>query len=529
MNRPHKYQLLAAAGLFGAVLGGLLIEGTGPGPAPGRAFRMTLSNEPPTLDWTLATDSVSITVLNNLMEGLTEYDGQLRPRPAIANSWEVSSDGRVYRFHLREDALWSDGVRVTAADFEYSWKRLLDPETGAEYAYFLYDLEGAEDYNSGRLKDPSAVGVRALDDSTLEVRLRKPIVFFPSIATFVVTFPLRRDVVEKYGDRWTEPSHIVTNGPFLLSEWRHEYKLTLIPNPRYYGPPPGMNRVTLFVINETTTALTLYETGDLELTPLPPEAIETFRGRPDYVSTPLLRGNYYGFNLKKAPFHDPRVRQAFSLAIDRRDLPRILKRGEIPSAYWIPPGMPYHNPDIGLSFDPDRARRLLSEAGYPKGRGFPEVTAVFNTGPDNSLVAEFLQAQWKQHLGIAIGLDNQEWKVYLKRLQNDTPPLFRLGWGADYPDPDTFMNLFTSTSGMNRTHWGNSDYDRLVSEAALERDPASRREKYDEAQRILLETDSVIIPLFVSTQSWAVRPGVEGLQFNALEMIYLKKVHWANP
>ncbi|MBI3812446.1 MAG: peptide ABC transporter substrate-binding protein [Nitrospirae bacterium] len=490
---------------------------------------MTLSNEPPTLDWNLATDSVSFTVLINLMEGLTEYDEQLRPRPAAARSWDVSRDGRVYLFHLREDARWSDGKPVTAGEFEYSWKRLLNPKTAAEYAYFLYDIEGAEDYNTGKVSDPDSVGVRALDDRTLEVRLRKPIVFFPSIATFMVTFPMRRDIVEKFGERWTEPENIVTNGPFMLDEWRHEYKLTLRPNPYYFGPLPALGKVTMFVVNESTTALTLYETGDLEMANLPPEAIAAYRGNPDYFTAPLLRGYYYGFNVLKPPFTDPRVRRAFSMAIDRREFPAILKRGEIPSSFWIPPGMPYHNSAIGLPFDPGAARKLLAEAGYPGGHGFPTVTAVFNTGPENSLIAENLQAQWKRNLGLEVLLDNQEWKVYLNRLLTDPPPLFRLGWGADYPDPDNFMNLFTSTSGNNRGRWKNDRYDRLIRSAAADPDPARRQAGYDEAQRILLETDAAIMPLFVATQNWVVKPYVRGLQINALELLTLKAVRLEKP
>jgi oligopeptide transport system substrate-binding protein len=492
-------------------------------------FRMTLSNEPPTLDWNLATDSVSFTVLINLMEGLTEYDEALRPRPAVARSWEVSPDGRVYRFHLREDARWSDGKPVTAGDFEYSWKRLLNPKTAAEYAYFLYDIEGAEDYNTGKVTDPESVGVRALDDRTLEVRLRKPIVFFPSITTFMVTFPMRRDIVEKFGERWTEPGNIVTNGPFGLDGWRHEYKLILRPNAHYHGKRPALGKVVMFVVNESTTALTLYETGDLEMANLPPEAIAAYREKPEYLTAPLLRGYYYGFNVEKPPFTDPRVRRAFSMAIDRREFPAILKRGEIPSSFWIPPGMPYHNPAIGPPFDPDVARKLLTEAGYPGGRGFPAITAAFNTGPENSLIAEDLQAQWKRNLGVEVLLDNQEWKVYLKRLQTDPPPLFRLGWGADYPDPDNFMNLFTSTSGNNRTRWKNFRYDELIRSAAADPDPARRQAAYDEAQRILLETDVAIMPLFVATQNWVIKPYVRGLQINALELLNLKNVHLEKP
>jgi len=483
---------------------------------------MAVSSEPPTLDWSLATDSISIRIIDNLMEGLTQFDPELIPRPAVAKGWKVSEDGKTYTFTLRDDVLWSDGKRVTAYDFEYSWKRLLNPATGAEYAYFLYDVENAYEYNSGRLEDPSAVGVKAIDDLTLQVRLRRPVVYFPSITTFTVTFPLRRDIIERYGDHWTEPSHIVTNGPFLLKEWRHEYSLTLIANKNYYGGRPRLDEVRFYVIGEGTTALTLYETGGLDLVSLPPLAIPTYRNSKEYIHHPFLRGYYYGFNVEKPPFNDRRVRQAFSMAIDRRAFPEILKGGELAATSWIPEGMFGYNPSIGLSFNPERARALLKESGYPDGKGFPEVTAVFSTNPENLLIAQNLQAQWKKNLGIEVKLDNLEWKVFLKRLQTDTPEIFRLGWGADYPDPDNFMNLFTSNSGNNRTHWKNREYDRLVEAAAMEYDPHRRKRLYDRAQKILTEEDVPIMPLFQNAQNLLVKPYVKGFRPNAMDIIHLK-------
>ena len=199
------------------------------------------------------------------------------------------------------------------------------------------------------------------------------------------------------------------------------------------------------------------------------------------------------------------------------------------ASFWIPPGMPYHNPAVGLPYDPEAARNLLTGAGYPSGRGFPPVTAVFNTSPENSLIAENLQAQWKRNLGVEVLLDNQEWKVYLKQLQTDPPPLFRLGWGADYPDPDNFMNLFTSTSGNNRTRWNNDRYDELIRSASADPDPIRRQKAYDDAQRILLETDAAIMPLFVATQNWLIKPYVRGLRINALELLELKHVRLETP
>lgn len=508
--------LIAAALLLGAC--------RAPAGSDADTFRMVLSNEPPTLDWSLATDSVSITVIENLMDGLTRFDQDLRPAPAVASSWDVSDHGRRYVFHLRPDVRWSDGAPVTAADFEYAWKRLLDPKTAAQYAYFLYPVANAKAYNTGALPDASTVGVRALSATELEVVLDRPIAYFPSLTTFMVTFPQRRDLIERYGDRWTDPGRLVTNGPFRLESWRHEYRLQLSANPTYYGGKPAISRVAMYVVNERTTELTLYETGDLDYAQLPPEAIPAFEGSPDHRRLPILRGYYAGFNVTKPPFTDPRVRRAFALALDREEFPRILRGGERAARSWVPPGMFGYEPDIGLPYDPERARRLLAEAGFPGGRGLPPIEYVFNTGPVNTLIAENLQAQWKRNLGVDVRLDNVEWKVYLKRLEQDAPGMFRLGWGADYPDPDNFLALFTKDSGNNHSRWANARYDALIAEASSEPDPRRRLAMYREAQRLLTEEDVPIIPLFTHVQNMLVKPWVRGLDVNAMEIMSLQGV-----
>lgn len=491
-----------------------------------REIRLAIQSEPPTLDPSLATDNVSHKVLVNLFEGLTEYDDHLNPVPAAAESWEISDDGRTYRFHLRPGAKWSDGKPVTAHDFEYSWKRLLAPETASEYAYFLYDVDQASEYNSGEIKDPRSVGVRALSDLDLEVRLRAVTPYFLAITTFMVTFPVRKDIIEQYGERWTEPGTMVSNGPYRLESWRHEYRLDLGINPQYSGRRPFIEKVTFFVVEVETTALSLYETGHLDMVKLPPDAISAYRAHDEFVSYPFLRGYYYSFNAQKKPFDDARVRRAFAMAIDKSRIPDILKGGEQPANSWVPKGMFAYNPEIGLKFAPDRARELLAQAGYQDGKTFPPVTAVFNTTPENMMVGQYLQAQWKKNLGVKVELDNQEWKFYLSRLATDPPPLFRLGWGADFPDPDNFLNLFTAWSGNNSTGWSNKAYDRLIEQAARRMDPDERVGLYDQAQKILCEEDVPIIPLFTSTMNMLVKSHIEGFLPNAMDVNYVKSLRF---
>ena len=289
-----------------ALISALWIAGCSgePSAVEDKTLRIAVTTEPPTLDWSLATDGVSFNVLTNIMEGLTQYNERLEPIPAIAKRWEFSENGRVITFYLRDDVKWTDGQPVTAQQFEYSWKRLLNPDTAAQYAYFLFDVENAAEYNAGKLKDAGQVGVKALSPTVLQVRLKRPVIYFPSLTTFMVTFPQRRDVIERHGDRWTDPEHIVTNGPFTLDQWSHEYKLVLQSNPNYYDTPPALNRIIMYVVRKPTTELTLYETGELDMAELPPVAIPHYKTHAEYENLPLLRGYYYGFNVTKPPFNN---------------------------------------------------------------------------------------------------------------------------------------------------------------------------------------------------------------------------------
>ena len=500
-----------------------------PGPKGGvdDHFRVNLGTEPPSLDWSLATDHVSFNVIANLMVGLAEFDKELKPAPVIAKSWDILEGGKKIVFHLRDDVQWSDGKKVRAQDFEYSWKRLLNPKTASEYAYILFDIVNAQEYQEGKISDPSAVGVKAQDDVTLVVELRHPASYFLAITTFEVTFPHRQDIVEKFESRWTDPEHIVTNGPFLISSWKHENEVELRANPKFFRGKPAIERVTMLMVNEKTTAVAMYEQGQLDFIDnhsipiLEKKRLARFRG---FKRVPQLRGYYYGFITDRKPFNDPRVRRAFALAIDRDVFPTILHGGETPAPSWIPPGMLAHNPKIGLPHNPVEARRLLREAGYPEGKGFPRIVLGYNTEEDHKLVAEAVQSMWQRNLGVVVALENQEWKVYLKKLQNDPPHIFRLGWGADYPDPDNFMKLFTATSGNNHTRWKNPRYDQLLEQAARALDAKKRAKLYDEAQKVLCETALPIVPLFWTAESTLLNPHFTGLEMNSMGRLDLRRV-----
>jgi oligopeptide transport system substrate-binding protein len=490
-------------------------------------FRVNIGTEPPSLDWSLATDHVSFNVISNLMVGLTEFDKDLKPAPVIAKTWDFLDDGKKIVFHLRDDVQWSDGKKVRAQDFEYSWKRLLNPKTASQYAYILFDIANAREYAEGKIKDASAVGVQASDDQTLVVSLRHPASYFLAITTFEVTYPQRQDVIEKFDNRWTEPGNLVTNGPFRLASWKHENEIELRANASYFRGKPAIDRVTMYMINEKTTAVAMFEQGNLDFMDdhsIPPLDKPRLAKMPGYKVVPQLRGEYYSFAVDRKPFDNAKLRKAFALAIDRSVFPKILQGGETPAASWIPPGMLAHDPEIGLRFNPSEARRLLNEAGYPDGKGLPPIVLGYNTDEEKKLVAEAIQSMWQKHLGVVVRLENQEWKVFLNKLQNDPFPVFRAGWGADYPDPDNFMKLFTSNSGNNHGRWKNPRYDQLLELAAREIDAKKRAQIYDDAQKLLTETDVAIVPLYWKAESTMLSPKFTGLEYNSMARMDLRNV-----
>lgn len=491
------------------------------------SLRVNLASEPPTLDWTLARDATSITVITNLMRGLTQFGEGFRVEPSLAESWEVSDDGREYTFHIRQGVRWTDGVPLTAGDFVYSWRRLLDPATGADYAYFLYDIENARAFNTGLIKDPQALGFKAKDDHTLIVRLAHPASYFPSLLTFVSTYPLREDVLKRHGASWTKPENIVTLGPYRLAKWRHHERILLTRNPLYWGDPPKINTVEMIMSGSPSAALALYESGELDFLDgkdIPTLEVPRLRKSPEFVVTSQFRGNYIGFNVRKPPFSNPLVRRAFSAAIDRERLVELIQGAGIPDSSWIPRGMLGYSQEVGIKYNPEQARKWLAEAGYPSGNGFPEVEFLYPDVGNNKIVAQALQSMWRKTLGVTVKLNNQEWKVYLTTLKTDPPELWRAGWGADFPDPHNFMNLFECSSGNNHTGWCNERYDKIIEEAAGEHNPARRKALYTEAQRILTEEDVPVAPIYTSIQFSMVKPYVKGLMINELSLLLLDRV-----
>lgn len=499
--------------------------GAAPKPAAGKTFTFRIPGEPETLDWNKAHTPIETYLLLNLMEGLITFDTKFKLAPALAQSWKVSEDGRTYTFKLRPGVKWSDGVPLRAQDFVYSWKRLLSPVTAASYAYFLFDVEGAEWYNKGSLKDFSAVGIKALDDLTFQVKLARPVAHWIYVPTFWVTFPLREDIVEKYGtSSWATPGRMVTLGPYTLASHDHDSKITMKANPTYYGQRGNIDQVIGLIVNDDSTAMNLYETGKIDfLTDISTLDLKRLAGRPDLKTFPYLKTGYIGFEVNKYPMSSVHVRKAIAMAIDKSKVGQFLHGGQRPATSFVPPQMMAFDPKGGLPFDPAQAKALLRQAGIDPGR-FPQVEMLVANWDKSVTLAQFLQGQLKKNLGITVMIQPFDHKTFRAQLDTHTYPVFEASWSADFPDPDNFLSVFLSSAGNNRTGWKSEKFDELVV-TSRNLPTKSRERNYKAAEKILLEEEAVIVPLYYEPNMAMVRSRVKGLELNPINYLLLRKVN----
>ncbi len=505
-----------------------LADGTSVKAANNETLRVNLTTEPPTLDWDKSSDTTSSHVSMNLMEGLVEYDfndKELGLKPSLALKWESSNSARTWKFTLRQGVKWTDGVEFTAQHVIDGWKRLLDPATASQYAYSMFGIKNAEEFSQGKIKDFSQVGVSAPTPYELVVELKQSMAYFPYLLTHHAAFPIRADVVKKHGDKWTEPGNIVTLGPFKLAAWQHDNQILLERNDSYYGEKPSIKYVLMYMILEQATAINLFDSGKLDaVVNLPATELRSLKKRPEYKELGILQLYYYGMNTKVPPMNNVKVRKALAHAIDKKRVVQMLDGGEIPMSSWIPPGMFGYEAERGLTFDPVKAKELLKQAGYPDPSKLPTLTIGFNTNENHQRIAENIQAQLKENLGINVELKNEEWKVYLNSLTTGTYPLFRFGWLADFPDPHNFFSLITGNSDNNKTFWKNAEFDTLISQGASESDKSKRRDIYSRAQKILVEDDVPVIPILASVQHALVSTRTENFPLNAMDQRIYKGV-----
>lgn len=461
----------------------------------------------------------------NLFEGLMGVDYETGEVISLeAEDWEVSDDGLIYAFHLREGMKWSDGTPLTAHDYEYAWKRNLDPATGSRFPQTLYPIEGAEAFNKGETTDPDSVGVEALDDLTLQVTLEQPTGYFLSILTYQPTYPLPRWSIEEYGDQWTKSGEsLVSNGPFMLEKWDHGVEAIGVPNPHYWGDKPTLERVVWKTYEDPfgPAQLTAYENGELDEAYVPELELERIRNDPK-LSKELHRFPRSGtwfliLDTANAPFNDVQVRQALYLAIDRETLTKRILKGALAPAYTVtPPSIPIgHNPDARLEEGVDKAKELLADAGYPDGQGFPEATLTYESGALQKLLAEAIQGMWRENLGIEIQLNPMERRAFLawRRTEIAEEPydIYLYRWLSDYLDPANWANtLWDSDQDFFHTRWENEEYDKLVRQGMVEANAEKRSELYQEAETLLVH-DAPVIPLTGMDANWLIKPYVKGI------------------
>lgn len=486
--------------------------------------------EPKTLDPAVATGFLEARILDCLFEGLVGYDpDRYTPIPGVAERWEISPDGRVYTFHLRHDARWSDGAPVRAEDFRYSWKRALDPETASEYAYQLYPIRNAKPFNEGQLQDFGQVGVECPDPLTVRVTLEKPTPYFLEIAGFMTLLPAHRTSIEKHGSDWIKPGKMVSNGPFVLEDWRPNHRIVVQKNPHYWDRGRvRLGRVAVYATNSSITTFNLYEAGVADWIPsVPLHITEAVRTRPDFHAWQQLGTNFIRFNVTGKPFDDVRVRKAFALVIDR-DLivEQVLRCGETPARVFVPPKLAeltgYRSPE-GLAFNPDEARRLLREAGFPEGHGFPgNLSLTIAQREDSVHLAEVIREMWKKELGVEIRIAQQEWKVFLDTVHSLQYDLALLGWIGDYQDPNTFLNMFVTGGDQNETGWGKAQYDAWIEGAASEPLSERRWQLFFQAEKMLVEEEAPITVLYHFSNRNLWKPWVKGIGQNLMGMHPMK-------
>ncbi len=495
----------------------------------GQVFTFNNGTEPEMLDPNLMAGQPDGRIARMLFEGLTVTDPKTQlPAPGVAHSWDITPDGLTYTFHLRGDARWSDGHPVTAGDFAYGWWRTLSPRLAARNAGLMTPIVNADAYNKGETADSTQVGFAAVDDTTFVVRLTHPTPYFLSLCSFYIFMPAPRWCIERWGDAWTRPEHIVSNGPFVMRAWRQGDRIVAERNPRYWDRAKvRLDRIVALAVEDLSTSVNLYKAGTIDWCPsgfLPTQYVPYVRHHRDYTDALFQATYYYSINCTQPPFDNVYVRRALNEALDRESLCRDLLRGVYPPyGRFVPQGYPGYVSPPAVRFDVTQARADLARAGFPDGKGFPRLEILFNTSENHRRLAEAVQAMWKKNLGIDVRLSNQEWGSYLQACTGLHYQVARRSWIGDYLDPTTFLNAMRTGDGNNRTGWSNPRYDALLDRAAHEPDAATRSALLTQCEDILLR-DAPLIPIYHYTTTEFIKPYVRGIYPSALDFHLLKEV-----
>ncbi|MEA4894512.1 MAG: peptide ABC transporter substrate-binding protein [Oscillospiraceae bacterium] len=573
-NTKKILALLLAVMLLVSVMAGCTAKTPTESTAPSEAaatsafdLSVCLASEPQTIDPALNSAVDGAIMIQHFFEGLMKWvdDGEGNATLALGQAASMdkaeNSDGTVtYTFKLRPDAKWSDGTAVKASDFVYSWQRLATPATAADYTYMIDMVKGYNEVFNGtptgqyetktnadtgaeeqveviNYADPSTLGVSAPDDSTFVVTLTYDCPYFEEVCAFPATYPVRKDIIESAGDQWTfDTATYIGNGPYKMSEWVHNSYIKAVKSDNYYDVAKlGPDSITFQLMDDDNAMLSAFRSSTLQfIMNLPVDEVATLLSTGELNVVPYLGSYYACFNTQKAPFDDPRVREAFSLVIDRNYIVNnVTQTGEVPATAYVPYGI---NDAAGPGNDDfrtvggeyysvkaedyeancEKARQLLSEAGYPDGKGFPAVEYLYNTNDRHKAIAEALQQMWQTELGVTVSLNNQDWAVFLQNRKDGNYQIARNGWIADYNDPCTFLDMWYTDGGNNDAQYSNKDYDAAIDTAKSTSDPTERMKAFHEAEDILIGQDKVLAPIYFYTQMYMLDTSVKGMYYTPL-------------
>lgn len=524
MKFTTMFKLASATAIVAALTSGAYADNhvhpeTGEKLAEDQTFTYRLLDGIPTLDPQLNEDVSGSDILRDLFEGLLNQDAKGNLIPGVAESWEANDDNTVYTFKLRDDAKWSNGDPVTAGDFVYAWQRAADPATASPYSWFveLMSIENAAEIIAGD-KDPSELGVEAVDDHTFKVTLTSPLPYFAAMTTHATTFPVHKATIDEHGDQWTRPENMVSNGAYKLTEWVLNERTTRERNEMYWNNDKTiLDKVVTLVINDENVALTRYRAGELDRTEIPSGQYPALSKELPNEATvfPRLCSYYYTFNMSdKGPeaFKDQRVRQALSYAVDRKVITdNILQAGQY-QAYTFTPGATagFEVPDVafGQMTQEERdakAKELMAEAGY--GADNPlKFDMLYNTSEAHKKIAVAMSQMWKQKLGVEATLANMEWKTFLETRGNQDFELARGAWCGDYNEASTFLDLVTTPSGYNDGKYSNAEVDQLMVDAKTAADPSANYTRVEE----IIADEMPIIPIYHYTGNLMLKENLKG-------------------
>lgn len=567
----NRKRLLALA-LVGVMSLGMLLSGCGgtsaqsPSPSPsasapaestpaeGFDMAVCIASEPQTIDPALNSAVDGAIMTQHMFEGLMKWSDSGHPvnekgnmnyaalAAGQAESYEKTDNGDgtvTYTFKIRSDAKWSDGQPVTANDFVYSWQRLANPLTAADYCYMIDMVQGYAAVNAGKA-DPTTLGVSAPDESTFVVNLTYDCPYFLEICAFPAAFPVRQDIIEAYGDTWTtddNSSHYISNGPWKLAEWVHDSYIKMVPNEYHYDAANlGPNSLTFQLMEDQNSMLAAYRSGDLQfIEDMPVDEIAGLLASGELNIVDYIGTYYVCYQTQAAPFDNALVRQAFTLAIDSKYIvEQVTQTGQVPATGFVPAGIYDADPngddfrtvggdywdapvdDATYQANCEKARQLLAEAGYPNGEGFPTVTYLYNTSDAHKAVGEALQQMWQEELGVTVQLQNQEWNAFLETRKKGEYQIARNGWIADYNDPCSFLDMWYTDGGNNDAQYSNPEYDAMIDAAKATSDPAERMSYFHKAEDIIIGQDWALGPIYFYTQKYMMADDISGAFYTPL-------------